>query len=197
LTEVIADTEPERFALGHIEAGGQASAMPKIILPQARWSPRRPEKDNAQLKEPDQIKLTQPRGTTLINLAVAALIIAALYFGREIFVPVALAVLLSFVLAPFVIRLHSWRVPRTVSVLVAVFFGFSIIFSLGGLMVSQATRLAAKLPGYQQTLSDKIESLRGLMGGSGTLEQASTVLKELGTELQHRDATGRPDSGSS
>jgi predicted PurR-regulated permease PerM len=156
---------------------------------------RERQKDNAQLKEPDQIKLAQPRGTTLINLAVAALIIAALYFGRELFVPVALAVLLSFVLAPFVIRLHSWRVPRTVSVLVAVFFGFSIIFSLGGLMVSQATRLAGKLPGYQQTLSDKIESLRGLMGGSGTLEQASTVLKELGTELQHRDGTGRPDSG--
>ena len=128
-------------------------------------------------------------------MAVAALIIAALYFGREIFVPVALAVLLSFVLAPFVIRLHSWRVPRTVSVLVVVFIGFSIIFSLGGLMVSQATHLAGKLPGYQQTLSDKIESLRGLMGGSGTLEQASTVLKELGTELQHQDATGRPDRG--
>src|SRR5262245_60708131 len=131
-------------------------------------------------------------------MAVAALIIAALYFGREIFVPVALAVLLSFVLAPFVMLLRSWRIPRTASVLVVVFIGFSIIFSLGGLMVSQATRLAARLPGYQQTLSDKIESLRGLMGGSGTLEQASTVLKELKTELQHRDAAGRPaDDGLS
>ena len=144
------------------------------------------------MQEPAQIKLTQPRGTTLINMAVAALIMASLYFGREIFVPVALAVLLSFVLAPFVMRLHSWRVPRTVSVLVVVFIGFSIIFSLGGLMVSQATRLAAKLPGYQQTLSDKIESLRGLMGGTGTLQQATTVLKELGTELQHRDVTSPP-----
>src|SRR6201988_2713091 len=141
-----------------------------------------------------QIRLTQPRGTVLINMAVAALIIAALYFGREIFVPVALAVLLSFVLAPFVVLLHSWQIPRTASVLVVVFIGFSIIFSLGGLMVSQATRLAAKLPGYQQTLSDKIESLRGLMGGSGPLEQASTVLKELKTELQDRDAAVRPDS---
>jgi len=146
------------------------------------------------LPEPAPIKLTQQRGTTLINMAVAALIIAALYFGREIFVPVALAVLLSFVLAPFVMRLHSWRVPRTVSVLVVVFIGFSIIFSLGGLMVSQTTRLAGKLPGYQQTLSDKIESLRGLMGGSGTLEQASTVLKELGTELQHPDLPNQPDN---
>jgi predicted PurR-regulated permease PerM len=146
------------------------------------------------LQEPARIKLTQPRGTTLINMAVAALIIAALYFGREIFVPVALAVLLSFVLAPFVMRLHSWRVPRTASVLVVVFIGFSIIFSLGGLMVSQTTRLAGKLPGYQQTLSDKIESLRGLMGGSGTLEQASTVLKQLGTELQHPDVPNQPDN---
>src|SRR5215469_12253293 len=137
----------------------------------------------------------QRKGTVLTNMAVAALIIAALYFGREIFVPLALAVLLSFVLAPFVIRLHSWRIPRTASVLVVVFIGFSIIFSLGGLMVSQATRLAAKLPGYQQTLSDKIESLRGLMGGSGTLEQASTVLKELKTELQNRDPAGRPNGG--
>src|SRR6185437_4082742 len=124
-------------------------------------------------------------------MAVAALIIAALYFRSEIFVPFALAVLLSFVLAPFVMRLRSWRIPRTIAVLVVVVIGFSIIFSLGGLMVSQATRLAAKLPGYQQTLSDKIESLRGLMGGSGTLEQASTVLKELKTELQHRDAACR------
>jgi predicted PurR-regulated permease PerM len=127
-------------------------------------------------------------------MAVAALIIAALYFGREIFVPVVLSVLLSFVLAPFVMRLHSWRVPRTVSVLVVVFIGFSIIFSLGGLMVSQATRLAGKLPGYQQTLSDKIESLRGLMGGSRTLEQASTVLKQLGTELQHPDVLNQPNN---
>jgi predicted PurR-regulated permease PerM len=132
------------------------------------------------------IKLRQPAGTALINLAVAALIITALYFGREILVPVALAVLFSFVLAPFVIRLQSWRVPRTVSVLAAVFVGFSIIFSLGGLMVSQANRLAEDLPGYQQTLREKIQGLRGVAaGGSGTLERASKVLRELDTELQN------------
>ena len=141
---------------------------------------------------PAQIRLTQQRGTTLINMAVAALIIAALYVGREIFVPVALAVLLSFVLAPFVIKLQAWRMPRTLSVLIAVFVGFSVIFSLGGLMVSQASRLAADLPGYQQTLKDKIDSIRGLTGGSGTLERASKVLKELKTELQNSQAGGQP-----
>jgi hypothetical protein len=45
------------------------------------------------METPAQIKLTQPRGTTLIDMGVAALILAGLYFGREIFVPVALSVL--------------------------------------------------------------------------------------------------------
>jgi len=132
------------------------------------------------------IKLQQSRGHALTNLAVAALIVTALYFAREVLVPVALAVLFSFVLAPFVIRLQSWRVPRTLSVLIAVFVGFSIIFSMGGLMVSQANRLAEELPGYQQTLREKIQGLRGVAaGGSGTLERASKVLRELDTELQN------------
>ena len=143
---------------------------------------------------PAQIRLKQPRGTTLINMAVAALVIAALYVGREIFVPVALAVLLSFVLAPFVTKLQAWRMPRTLSVIIVVFVGFSVIFGLGGLMVSQASRLAADLPGYQQTLKDKIDSIRGLTGGSGTLERASRVLKELKTELQNSQTGGQPGS---
>lgn len=129
-------------------------------------------------------------------MAVAALIIAGLYFGREILVPVALAVLFSFVLAPFVIRLQSWRVPRTLSVLVAVFVGFSIVFSLGGLMVSQANRLAEELPGYQEILQEKIQGLRGFAtGGSGTLERASKVLRELDTELQNPSLNRTPIDG--
>jgi hypothetical protein len=147
------------------------------------------------METPAPIKLSQPRGTTLINMGVAALIVAGLYFGREIFVPVALAVLLSFVLAPFVSRLQSLRFPRVAAVLAVVILGFAIIFSLGGLMVSQASRLAGALPGYEQTLRNKIESLRGLTGGgTGTLERASKVLKELKTELQNSEAGSTPSA---
>ena len=67
---------------------------------------------------------------------------------------------------------------------------------MGALLVSQATRLAARLPEYQQTLSDKIESLRGLTGGPGTLKQASTVLKQLETELQRGGAAGQGGDGT-
>jgi predicted PurR-regulated permease PerM len=147
------------------------------------------------METPARIKLTQPRGTTLINLSVAALIIAGLYFGREIFVPVALAVLLSFVLAPFVSRLQSFRLPRVVAVIAVVILGFAIIFSLGGLMVTQASRLAEALPGYETTLRNKIETLRGITGGgTGTLQRASDVLNDLKTELQSSKAGSPPNT---
>jgi predicted PurR-regulated permease PerM len=150
----------------------------------------------AAMETTAQIKLTQPRGTTLINMGVAALIIAGLYFGREVFVPVALAVLLSFVLAPFVSRLQSLRLPRVAAVIAVVILGFAIIFSLGGLMVTQASRLAEALPGYEHTLRSKIESLRGLAGGgTGTLQRASDVLNDLKTELQNTKA-GSPTSST-
>ena len=97
-------------------------------------------------------------GKALINLIFAALIVTGLYIGREILVPIALAILLSFVLSPFVTRLQHWRVPRVLSVLLVVLIGFSIIFSLGGLMVSQAGRLAGDLPSYQQTCATRFKS---------------------------------------
>ena len=140
------------------------------------------------------IKLSQPPGTALINLGVTALIIVGLYFGRDVFVPLALAVLLSFVLTPFVARLQSWRVPRTLSVLAVVVVSFAIIFSLGGLMVAQAGRLADDLPSYQATLQKKIESVRGLTASSSTLERASKVLKDLDAELQNPQPGGNAAS---
>src|SRR5262245_24024320 len=50
------------------------------------------------------------------TIVVVFAIVASLYFGREVLVPIALALLLSFVLAPIVRRLQSWRVPRVAAV---------------------------------------------------------------------------------
>ena len=62
-------------------------------------------------------------------------------------------------------------------------------------MVTQASRLAEALPGYEQTLRSKIESLRGLTGGgTGTLQRASEVLNDLKTELQNTKAGSPPST---
>jgi predicted PurR-regulated permease PerM len=73
-------------------------------------------------------------------------VVVALYFGREVLVPIALAVLMSFVLAPPVRRLQDWYVPRILAVILVVLVAFAAIFSLGGLMVSQVNQLAIDLP---------------------------------------------------
>src|ERR1700743_3338373 len=111
------------------------------------------------------------------------IIVSMLYLGREIFVPVALAVLLSFVLASPVSALQRMRAPRGIAVVGVVLFAFAIIFALGSLIATQLTRLAGDLPRYQTTIQSKIQSVRGISGGSSTLERAAGMLQDLGKEL--------------
>jgi predicted PurR-regulated permease PerM len=114
---------------------------------------------------------------------VAATVIATLYFGREVFVPIALAILLSFVLAPLVRLLQRWHLPRALSVVSVVLLAFTSIFALGGVIATQPTQLAGDLPRYELTMREKIKSLRGTAATSGTLERAADVLQDLGKEL--------------
>jgi predicted PurR-regulated permease PerM len=120
------------------------------------------------------------------------IIVAALYVGREIFVPVALAILLSFVLASPVGLLQRLRVPRGIAVVGVVLFAFVIIFAMGSLIASQLNRLAGDLPRYQATIQSKIQSVRGVAGGSTTLERAAGMLQDLGKELD-KPKVGSPD----
>jgi len=127
----------------------------------------------------------------------AVIIISMLYFGRDIFVPVALAILLSFVLAPLVGILQRIHVPRGLAVVSVVILAFSLIFAMGSLLATQLTQLAGDLPRYQSTISEKIQSFRDTKAGRGTLERASDMLKDLSKELDKpKDAPSARGSGS-
>ena len=124
-------------------------------------------------------KSDNPIATALV----AAAIVAALYFGREILLPIALAVLLSFVLAPPVRLLQRLYLPRFVAVTIVVLLAVGVISGLATLMFAQVSQLAGELPRYQSNLGEKIQALRGAATASGTLEQASQVLRNLQKEL--------------
>src|SRR3984893_18541989 len=132
------------------------------------------------------------QGSALTAVLFAAVVVTSLYFGREVLVPIALAVLMSFVLAPVVRLLEGWYVPRGLAVILVVLVAFAAIFSLGGMMVSQVNELASDLPRYQFILREKIQSVRGAAAGTGTLERASEVLQELGKELDNPKNNARP-----
>jgi predicted PurR-regulated permease PerM len=133
-----------------------------------------------------------PPGSALTIVLVGVTVVATLYLAREVLVPIALALLLSFVLAPLVQLLRRWYLPRSVAVIFSVLVAFSVILGLGALMASQVNQLATDLPRYQSTLREKIQSLRGAATGTGTLERASDVLQELGKELDKPQRTGSP-----
>jgi predicted PurR-regulated permease PerM len=137
---------------------------------------------------------TELPASALTTMLFTVVIVAALYFGREVLVPIALALLLSFALAPLVRFLQGWHVPRMFAVIFVVLIAFAAIFSLGALMVSQVNQLAGDLPRYQSTLREKIQSLRGAAAGTGTLERASEVLQNLSRELD-KPTTSRPATG--
>jgi predicted PurR-regulated permease PerM len=127
----------------------------------------------------------------------AVIIITTLYFGREIFVPIALAVLLSFVLAPLVGLLQRLRVPRGLAVVSVVVTAFGLIFATGSLLATQLTQLAGDLPRYQSIISEKIQSFRETTAGRGTLERASSMLKDLSKEIDKpKDAASSLGPGS-
>jgi predicted PurR-regulated permease PerM len=128
-----------------------------------------------------------PAGLASSNLFVGAVIISALYFARELLVPIALAVLLSFVLAPLVRFLQRLKMPRSVAILGAVTIAMTIALGLTTMVMIEVNQLANDLPRYQTTLSDKMHALRDRVGSVGILKNASKMLKDLDKELKSTD----------
>src|ERR1700720_1500641 len=101
----------------------------------------------------------QSSATSTVLMGVV--LVGVLYFARDVLVPIVLAVLMSFVLAPLIALLQRLRCPRILAVFVVVLAAFSVLFALGGLMAAQVNQLASDLPAYQSTLREKIQALRG------------------------------------
>ena len=130
--------------------------------------------------------LTTPsdsRTAMLQGLLIGVILIAGLYVAREVLLPLALAILLSFVLTPPLLMLRKIKVPRVLAVGLVVAVAFGFILGLGWLMSREATKLAADLPNYSATLSEKITALRNTTSESKVLKRAGDVLTDLQQQL--------------
>jgi predicted PurR-regulated permease PerM len=114
-------------------------------------------------------------------------VIAALYFAKAILVPLALAILLTFVLAPPVRFLRAWGLGRVPSVAIVVFCAFLVIFGIGSFIGQQLAQLAGKLPQYDYVIQHKIQELSSAASG-GTLERFSGFLESLSKQIGKRDS---------
>jgi predicted PurR-regulated permease PerM len=121
-----------------------------------------------------------PRPESLLGLATGVVIVAALYLGREVLIPITISVFLSFFLAPLVRLLQRARLHKILAVVVAVVVALGLVLLIGMLIGSQLATLVGNLPQYQTTVMNKFESIRGLIS-----DIAHDLTRRLGTTPDH------------
>jgi len=124
-------------------------------------------------------------------IIVAIAVVAALYFARDIFVPLALALLLTFALSPLVTQLHRFGVPKILSVIAVVLTAFIAIFLFATIVVGQLTVLAQNLPSYQYNIEAKIRTIKDAQSGNGIFDRGARMFKRLNEEIGRSDEVER------
>jgi predicted PurR-regulated permease PerM len=122
----------------------------------------------------------------LMTLAVCVVVVTALYVAREVFIPLTLAVLLSFVLAPLVSVLRDWHFGRIPSVILAVLVALGVIVSISGVIGSQIAQLAGDAPQYAATIESKVSSVRNFVG-----TRLSSVADGIGRRFEQAPVAAR------
>ena len=139
---------------------------------------------------------TPERFATLVSVLLILIVVAVLYVAKEIFVPLALATMFSFVLTPLVTRFERWKLGRVPSVLLAVLIAFGIIGGIGYVVVNQFLDLTYKLPEYQQNISTRIDSFKKTDPNSAMSRMSKSVqdiTKKISDNVPAPNSS-RPDS---
>ena len=129
--------------------------------------------------------VSAPELKTLAGVAVGTLVVAALYFGQEVLIPITLAVMLSFVLSPVVNLLQKLRLWRAPAVILTVLAALGVLGLVGTLIGSQAASLTANAPEYAKTIEAKVQGVQGF-----AVAQLASVTKQLGGGKPARAAVG-------
>jgi predicted PurR-regulated permease PerM len=129
-----------------------------------------------------------PSMFSVVPLVTGVVVVAALYFGKDVLVPIVLAVLLAFVLAPIVGLLKRLRLGRTLSVIVAMLAALSVIGMTGVVIGQQVAALATDLPRYAQRIEAKVSAL-GRSSIGKLPEQISRVARRFDTTTPTPPAT--------
>lgn len=120
---------------------------------------------------------------SVLALGGVLLAVAALYVGRDLFIPIALASLLAFALTPVVLWLRRRGLHRGFAVLLTVAAALAGILGIGYLVASQAIELVGNLPVYQKTLSVKLAAFNDAGAANTWLGNLLFTAQELRSEL--------------
>jgi predicted PurR-regulated permease PerM len=121
--------------------------------------------------------------SVVLAMLAAALAVAALHYGREILVPLALAALLGLLLDPLVGRLRRWRLPRWLAVGIVVVVTTGVVGVTSLFAGSQLVALGREVPTYQSTIQNKLRQLRESLSKRGVLDEAAGLVAMVEREV--------------
>ena len=110
--------------------------------------------------------------------------VAALYFAQAVLMPLAVAILLAFLLTPVVIWLERLRLGRIAAVVLAVGTALAVVGAIGWVVEQQFVEVAGKLPDYRENIQSKLRRFQGAAGGG-----FSKAAKGLADTLKNMAAT--------
>jgi predicted PurR-regulated permease PerM len=145
--------------------------------------PTPPAPPPAASPEPGQV-YGQGRLSTEAMILLLFGTIAALYLGRDVFIPLALAILLSFALGPLVTRLYRLGVGKVPAVLIVISLMTLLVGAFAATVTSQLVHLAESLPSYETNLRAKARLLSDGIPGGGIIDRTADVLREMGREIE-------------
>ncbi|MFO0751572.1 MAG: AI-2E family transporter [Myxococcota bacterium] len=117
------------------------------------------------------------RAPALSNLLGVAVVVTVLYFARPFFIPIVLATLLAFILAPLVAAAERLRIGRVAAVLMVVVGATLAVLATAWLLGSQMMSLAEDLPLHRAEIEAKLSGVRGI--GSDGLGRFFALLRDL------------------
>jgi len=120
---------------------------------------------------------------------IIALVVAGLYWLQAVLIPLALAVLLTFLLSPVVSTLQRRGLGRVPSVLVTVLLALSVLGGIGWTLTRQLVTLADELPRYSLNIHHRIADLRWASKG-GSVEKVQQAVEDVVGEIQKTDTLG-------
>ena len=120
--------------------------------------------------------------STRTVLLTVVIVVAVLRLAQEVFIPLALAILFTFLLAPLVGRLTQLGINRLVAVVVSITVALTLVGVLADVVFNQFTDLAHELPGYQRQLHENLTHIRGALRGG--IADVSKTFEQLGRELE-------------
>ncbi len=114
-------------------------------------------------------------------LLTIVVVVAVLKLAEEVFIPLALAILLTFLLAPMVELLRRWYFNRLLAVIFSMAVAFALLGTLGNVVFNQFADLARDLPSYQQQLRVNLTHLSGVLrvGVTETTHAVQELTKEI------------------